>query len=903
MSSKSLWLPGAAIATVATFVTIGAVPQQAVAQDDEVIEEIVVTGSYIRRTSQFDSPSPIQSVDAGDIEAMGAQNVADVIQTLTINTGSQNNPDAFTQNSTTGTSNFNLRGLGVASTLVLLNGHRQVLTALTTNDGVNFVDTSSLVPLIAVDNIEILKDGAAALYGTDAVAGVVNFLTRNDFDGLELSVDYLQQSDEGDYSEYTLEGIAGIQGDRGGLIMALSFLNRSPLTTAERRLSRTVDDTSALGNPGSFFGVPGFPPGAPVIDPTGCAEFGGIPQVIQATPPGVPDVGLCGFDFGDFFNLVPDETRLNGFARGQYDINDTLTFEAEIGFARNRVSRGNSPTFPILTFPTVPASNPGNVFGAPVQFFGRAIGNGGEVSNNRVEYDTWRTSIGVIGDIFDDWYWELNYTAGLNDSQIRTRDTLSQEFQDALNGFGGTNCTGPTDPTAVPGVGPCLYFNPFATSFTVLPNNPDVFDSFFAEQLLDGRSELQVGEFVVSGDIADMATGPVGFAFGLQFRKEELSQDYDSLSNQDKFAFVIGEDDFADDRDVNAAFAEFAIPLADTLDLQIAARFEDYGGAIGDTTDPKVALLYRPVDEFTVRGSFSQSFRAPSLFQTSGGATTLNQVNDPITGGTFFAAVRVSGTTDLQPEESDAWNVGGSWEPVDSLVFNLDYWRFDFTDVIIQENFQAVLNAFPQDPSRVLRAGDPLTGPVLAINTAFVNASQVETDGVDFEARYTIDTGVGIFQPFIEGTFILSYDLEDPQAGNVDGAGRRNFTNFGTSTPELRFNAGLGWLRNAWSANFFVRFIDSYEDDQNCADGTPSTGGACPGGVGFFEVDDHITLDLQASLDFGMLLGVDRAPTLTVGGINITGEEPPQVFTNGGFDSKVHDPRGRLLYARLTQRF
>ncbi|MEL6199660.1 MAG: TonB-dependent receptor plug domain-containing protein, partial [Pseudomonadota bacterium] len=136
-----------------------AIPAQVQAQDeDDAIEEVVVTGSYIRRTSQFDSPSPIQNVDATQLESIGAKNIADVVQTLTINTGSQNNPDAFTQNSTTGTSNFNLRGLGVASTLVLLNGKRQVLTGLPTNDGLNFVDTSSLVPLIAVDNIEILKD-------------------------------------------------------------------------------------------------------------------------------------------------------------------------------------------------------------------------------------------------------------------------------------------------------------------------------------------------------------------------------------------------------------------------------------------------------------------------------------------------------------------------------------------------------------------------------------------------------------------------------------------------------------------------------------------------------------------------------------------------------------------------
>ena len=222
MKYHSSWLAALPLSCMAILSTSAYAQQDG--QNAEPIEEVVVTGSYIRRTSQFDSPSPIESVDATAIEAIGAKNIADIVQTLTINTGSQNNPDAFTQNSTVGTSNFNLRGLGVASTLVLLNGRRQVLTGLPTNDGLNFVDTSSLVPMIAVDNIEILKDGAAALYGSDAVAGVVNFLTRDNFEGLELSADYQFISDEGDASEYVIQGLYGAQGERSSIIAANSSI-------------------------------------------------------------------------------------------------------------------------------------------------------------------------------------------------------------------------------------------------------------------------------------------------------------------------------------------------------------------------------------------------------------------------------------------------------------------------------------------------------------------------------------------------------------------------------------------------------------------------------------------------------------------------------------------------------
>ena len=145
----------------------------------QVDDEVIVTGSFIKRKSQADLASPLTVVGAADVDAIGAQNIADITQTLTVNTGSQNNPDAFTQNATTGTSNINLRGLGLQSTLVLLNGKRNPLNAVQTNDGISFVDTNSLIPLIALQRQEILLDGASALYGSDAVAGVANFITKD----------------------------------------------------------------------------------------------------------------------------------------------------------------------------------------------------------------------------------------------------------------------------------------------------------------------------------------------------------------------------------------------------------------------------------------------------------------------------------------------------------------------------------------------------------------------------------------------------------------------------------------------------------------------------------------------------------------------------------------------------
>ena len=158
---------------------------------------------------------------------------------------------------------MNLRGLGVASTLILLNNKRQVVNAQPNNGGVNFVDTSSLVPIIALDRMEIVKDGASALYGSDAVAGVVNFITKNNYEGSKVTVEY-QDGKYGDNKEYVIQGLWGAVGKDSSVMAAISYTDRSPMFVSDRRLGRTQDDTSSLGNPGSFFlGA------TPFIDPTG----------------------------------------------------------------------------------------------------------------------------------------------------------------------------------------------------------------------------------------------------------------------------------------------------------------------------------------------------------------------------------------------------------------------------------------------------------------------------------------------------------------------------------------------------------------------------------------------------------------------------------------------------------
>jgi len=903
---------------------------QNTAPSQQPIEEIVVTGSYIGRPTQADSPAPLRVISQDDIGALGVNKISDVIERLTINTGSQNNPDAFTQNFTTGTSNINLRGLGVSSTLVMINGRRQTQSAAATDRGENFVDTSSLPPMIAFDRIETLKDGATALYGSEAVAGVVNFITRSDFQGFDLQLD-VQGVDAHPQDDNQISALWGIGNDTTHFLAAVSFLDRSPLTTNDRRLSGPSDDLSQAGNPGSFL-VPSLPanpsyatvwtgafdsnlngvadaleprlglppvPGAqlPVFaDPDCVALAAQDPKIVpniafsQPSPIGDIPIGLCEFDFGQFFSLVPEEERQSAYFELTHDFSDRISSRVELHVANNDATRNNSPTFPFAAFPEVAANHPDNPYGTDVNFIGRVLGAGGEAAQSLHNSDTWRLAATIGGDISAAWGWELGLTKSRNEFFAAAPDVLVDRFDVAIRGLGGPSC----DPsTGAPGVGDCVYFNPFASALTGTGtvNSPALLDDLIGVLSFDAESELLTIDGLLTGEFGEMNGVPIGAAFGIQLRQDELSYDYNDQANADNFLFLVGNPDFGDDRDVTALFAELALPVSDSIDLQLAARYEDYGQGV-DSTDPKISMLWRPSDDISIRGSLGTSFRAPSLYQVNGTQTSLAQLTDPNVGTPQFFPVRAQPNPTggpLQPEEADVVNLGVTWFATDNLEIGLDYWSFDYTDVIIQQNPQAILNAADagdaQALSQVVR--DPDSGLLLRIDTFYDNASRLETDGFDLSLTYLLDaSGAGDFVLGAEATFVSSYDAVDPQAGVIDGAGQRNFSNFATSVPELRATAFLNWARASHGVNVYVNYIDSYVDDE--------------GGLLALEtIDSHVTVDAQYSFRFEN----PRGPVISVGAINLFDEDPPRVTTNGGYDSKVHDPRGRLLYARAMFTF
>lgn len=906
-----------AAASAAVFSVSFAFAGSAFAQDNGAaneIEELVVTGSYIKR-SGFDSASPLDVIDRDDMALQGFNNLSDVIRNMTPNAGSEFNSDAFSQNVTTGTSQVNLRNLGLNATLVLLNGRRQVLAGNAADDGSNFVDLNSLIPMIAVERIETVADGSAPLYGSDAVGGVVNFITRNRFEGLEAEFQYRNVNGgqgasfvpkEDDSGSYDFSVIGGGQFGKLHLTAAFRYLSQEELRTTARDFP-FENGISLAGQPGNF-AITGTANGVPIP--------GGVPTVIGLLPSPLnliaggtflatgtaiipdPTCGafdgtalspvnfLCEYNFGGFFDLIPEEERIQGYASAIHEFDNGMEAYLEGAVAINDAERQNTPSFPLVTTDVVvPAFNVGNPFGVDFAFIGRAFG--GQLGNTQVdnrsdhENKTYRVVAGVRGDIdsWDSWSFDTGVTYSRTENYFAVTDVLADRFAAALVGAGGPNNN--------------EFFNPFGSAVLGLaPNTQSVIDDIMGRLESDTTNQLITVDGVVTGDIGEISGGDVGVAVGFQYRREASELVPNAQFAAGNFLFAGGQAPYDLDRDIWALFAETRLPLLSgrsgvkLLELQGAVRYESYGSGV-DSLDPKAALLWQLNDDFSARASYSTSFRAPTLLQSGGSLTRVLSVVDPLSPArAVFRNMVVSGNPDLDPEESTSYNVGITLEPaagpLQGLSFNLDYWNLDMKDIITIENPQGIANANPLDP-RVLR--NPISGRISGFLLEFVNANSIDASGFDMSLGLVHDfRSAGVMNFGVKSSHIFDFDLDDPTLGKLDGAGNRNLNNFARSLPEWRVNTTFGWSIEGHSASVIARYISGYQDDDNAR-----------------HIADNVTFDVQYSYEVPQLWDEYQSPTISIGAINVLDQDPPRVATDPGFDSKVHSPLGRVLYVKLKQ--
>ncbi len=886
-------------------------------ESEELSDEntIVVIGSYLSRKDE-EAPVPVLVLDRTDLDNSGQNTITDIARSLTINTGAQFNTDERTQGGTTGTANFNLRGLGVGSTLVLVNGRRRPLSLATTNDGASFVDINALIPLAMVERVEVLKDGAASLYGSDAVAGVVNFVTRRDFEGLEVSGDLRFVGKVRRSRDIGGSLVYGLQGDRGGIVLAVSYLDRSLLTADEQGF--TGGAFSVLGNPGAFqpafkpFVGPGVPLaniptvvlGSPVADPA-CGANGGI------VTPGAPGSTFCGFLTDSFLTLLADERRIQAGLSAHYEISDRVEINFDASFSDNKSIRLTVPSFPLTSFPFVPLSNPGFVFGsAPGQvvgtlnavslpptftrgavFFGRALPFTAEPVRNTFNSQVFWASAGLNFEMSDNWNLDVALTYAHQAFNTVTPDLLADRFVAALEGRGGPNNN--------------QFFNPFGSSIGAVPgspffNDPAVIADFSSAQISNATNDFFTIDMVATGTLFTIGGRDVGVAAGFQFRYDQRSLDFNQEANDNRLLFLFGRSDVDSKTDVWAGFVEASWPLADTLELQTAIRFENHQGNIGSSINPKIAALWSPVDYIDVRASFATGFRAPQSTQNNplSSITSIQAVSDPLNPGgqALFVPVLRVGNPDLKPERSQSYNFGVTIRPFDGLTLRADHWRFTIDDLIVGDAAQVL--ATGNNPLNVIRI--PGVGSIERLEGTFFNAATLKTNGIDFEALLRQDLGsAGALRVDLTATYVLDYKLREFVGGPlVERVDQRNFGTIATSNPDLRGNLSINWTMGAHSLTGIVHYIDSYLNDEPLTRAIPAPGE---------QIDSWTTFDLQYVVDLQKLtgLGFGSGTSLSIGAVNITDEAPPFAVTENGipYDTRVHDPRGRVIYVGLKQAF
>jgi iron complex outermembrane recepter protein len=861
-------LAGASV--IALFAAAGA----AQAQENSTVDEVVVTGSYIQRPVK-DTPNPVSVLGQDELRKQSIIGADYLFKNLPMANGARSTPDNTNAPYQLGLANINLRGLGVASTLTLINGRRQVVSPVPLDDGSSFVDIN-VIPLIMVDRVEILQSGGSGLYGSDAIAGVANFVMRRSFEGLEVRAQY-QSTFNDSQEDFNLGIVGGLSGDNWDFVAGVEGLYRTPLDQNDRPFTRNKI-RSALGFPGAY--RPATSP-LPIIDPN-CARLGGIPTPFVAGT----NLGLCGLDLSEAFWLIAPEQRVLGYAAGEYRLSDRHRLYAELGLAHNEAKLRSAPSYSNLSFPTIPANNPGNLvvnggFGVPVTFFGRPLGYINSTPNEqRRRSDQLRVVVGAKGAAMADWNYDASYTYALqNYSPTNIRDTLKDRFIAALNGMGGPNNN--------------QFFNPFGSALTnpALANDPAVIDDFTADSWRKYYGGMHSAEVIFTGDLFEMPAGKVAAALGAQFRHESLKFRADRDQQSGNFVFLFSGPDFNIDRDIWAVFGELAVPLAAGLDLQLQARYDHYSGGIGGSFNPQAALRWEPMESLVFRASAGTSFRAPSLSQVSSISTINNAVVDPFNPSLipFFSQILSLPGSDLDPETAKNYGLGVLWSPTPALSFTLDYWRYDYEDLIVKENFQAIVTANPNDP-RIIRQGGNPRGLIQQVQVRFVNQNSVVADGVDFSGTLRESFDAGDLSITVRGTYLNKY--ETTVAGlKQDISGFRNTENFARSLPKLRFNVITTFERGPHAFTATVNHTSSYKENFTLAT-NPFNG---------FKYPDFWTLDLQYSL------ALERwEADLTVGVINIANQYPPRSRITSdlqGFDRFVYDPRGALGYVRVAKRF
>ncbi len=867
--------------------TFAAVP--AFAQDTEesaaTLDTIEVTGSRIKR-ADVEGALPVTVINRAQIDASGEVSVADYLRGTTFNSFGSIRPQSGS--AAQANAGVSLRGLGESRTLILIDGRRAPVAAATGS----FQDINA-IPLAAVERIEILSDGASAIYGSDAIGGVVNIITRKDFNGVEMTYGVGSPTlDGGDTEQGSI--IFGTASERGRLLGGISLDSRDIVFQRSRPWSR--GGTSSFGN-----NIMTRPTGGFIVHPTNGARMPGFdcvnsPGFFQL---GTGTGGRCAYDFTF---VAADEASIKNqstFLRGDYQINDNWStyLNAQVSRVQSFGRYAPVPSSPWLNGGNGVAIAPGNINHPAVRFptdpyyqslagqtlYVRhrfaALGNRDDSIENGV-YDFTAGFKGRIGAV------DLDFGARTSESKsivLGRNYVLASSAQAAVNN------------------GTYLLFNPFAVS-------QNVANSLIVTVNRESTTKMREAFATASFDLFEMGGGTAAMAVGGEYREENWDDVYDSLSAAGVVSGSAGNSAFGS-RTVRAVFVEALFPIIDTFEVTLAGRFDEYSD-YGNDFAPKIAMRWQPLDSLTLRASYGQGFRAPTLDivgqQPAFGA---DGIADPRTciaqGQVAGCSTQVTSYTIANPnvssEQSDQYSMGVAWDAAEWLSLTLDYYNIKldnqiaFFDTAALSDCLAGLstscpggvsalpaNLSPPIPSLGLGvARDPVTGEILYSQIGFSNLGTIETDGLDFSMRTLFDGGTwGEFGNLLQISYVNSYEV----GGGGDSIGE-------PGVPEFRASLQNTWSKGDFSAAWNINLIDSTES--SAADQGYTTGYAQ-------EVSSFVTHDVQATWS---------APwngRLTLGVNNLLNRGPSLDDLNSGgrgFDFNLYDGYGRVTYMRYSQSF
>ncbi len=844
------------------------------AADSSGVEEVVVTGSRIARGSDFENPSPVITVDRASIEKSGYSNLQQLMEKLPANGNGAfstrgNNQDS----SANGTASISLRGLGADATLVLVNGRRVAISSFAENVTTNFVDINS-IPVAAIERVEVLKDGSSAVYGSDAVAGVVNVILRKDFEGLEISGGYGAVT-EGSYDEKSLSAVWGMGDDDSNVTLIFDYFKNTTLSNSERGYFGTANQTPRGGQ--DFRSSRGYP-GRFIVNGTTTRD--------PACPAGSIAGQTCLYDFGPWNLLIPEAERTGLLLLAHQDFGGVELF-TEVGVQHNNSIAQGAPT-PLdeTAGLTVPITHPDNPFPTATSIqIGRYRTVDAGARQWDIESDNLRAVLGLRGS-FGDWDWEVAGQRARGKSEQsgdRSMGWVRTDFlQNEINAG---------------------RYNPFGG----VQNPQDVIDAITTSLVRRGKSDLTMADAGITGDLFELPAGPVKMAAGAEYREESVS---DIPDDQFQRGLIFGTEavSAAAARDSWAMFVEFSVPVLESLELSLAARYDDYSD-FGDTTNPKIAVRWAPIDQLAFRASWGTGFRAPSLAQIGLGPSESSQffidtygcADNPVYCASTDYNLVFAGNPNLEAEESETFNVGVAWQPTADINLSLDYWDIKQEKKIDQVPFGFLYTEFcGVQVSEVCERGAPLAGdtlgPLQRIHTTFININEQSTSGLDLGASFATDVGPGTMSLGLNYTHLLDFDRVELNATGTDFVTRSLAGEY--EYPEDRAMLWGDFGNDTWGIYASVNYIGSFQDmpDANF-DGTLDYDTVDTRSVGSFT-----TVNLQfrytAIDNLQLLLGLDNA----------FDERPPFAVGNGdddlyGYVQSQHNPRGQFWNAKAIYRF